>query len=232
MRRRAWLLAGLLLLGGPGARAQEATIASLQAPAERVLRFRSDLRLDSIQVRKLGELAKLQVAALTKATSAFLRAEADLLDAMRSDDLAIRRTALEKRARMAIDAEMIRLRAEKDTRAVLTEMQADLAPILFMEMQERRERTHPLWESQVAPLPLNASPFVVPDSGNARIAVDPLTAEIYVGDSLAGTGRLAMRLPLGQHTLKFRTPACVEVVQVTIVKGPPATVAHKMACMK
>ena len=231
MRHRAWLL-GLMILAGHSARAQETGI-SFESPADRILRFRSELALDSAQVLKLRELAKSQVPALTKATAAFLRAEADLLDATRNPDLAIRRVAMEKRARVAIDGEMIRLRAERDTRAVLTSRQVELVPIVTASApDEGRERTHALWESQVSPLPLNAISLAIPDSGNVRITVEPLTTEIYVGDRLAGQGRLAARLPLGAHTLKFRTPACMETVQVTITKGPPAILTHKMGCSK
>jgi hypothetical protein len=205
----------------------------LTAPAERVLRLRAELGLDSIQVAKLRDLSRTQSVALSKATSAFLRTEADVVDASRSEDLAIRRTALERRSRSAIDGEMLRLRNEKETTGLLTARQNDLLGILTTTMaNDSGARYHAVWESQVMPLPLNAVAFVVPDSGNMRVTVDPLTTEIYIADKLVGFGRLATRLPLGQHVLKFRTPDCIEERRIVVEKGPPTIVTHKMNCLK
>ena len=205
----------------------------LIAPAERVLRLRAELGLDSSQVAKLRDLSRSQSLALSKATAAFLRAEADVVDAARSEDLAVRRAALERRSKSAIDGEILRLRSEKETAAVLSAKQNELLGFLAATMpDDSGARYHAIWESQVAPLPLNAVAFVVPDSGNMRVTVDPLTTEIYIADKLVGFGRLATRLPLGQHTLKFRTPDCIEERKVVVEKGPPTIVAHKMSCAK
>lgn len=205
-------------------------LSPLTAPAERVLRLRSELGLDSSQVAKLRDLSRTQSIALSKATSAFLRAEADVVDAARSEDLAVRRGALERRSKSAIDGEMLRLRSERETTVLLTARQNDLLGVLTATANDSSARSHAIWESQVMPLPLTAVAFVVPDSGSMRVTVDPLTTEIYIADKLVGFGRLATRLPLGEHTLKFRTPDCIEEQRVVVGKGPPTIVTHKMSC--
>jgi hypothetical protein len=164
-------------------------VAPLTAPAERVLRLRSELALDSIQVAKLRDLSRTQSAALGRATSAFLRAEADVVDAGRSEDLVLRRGALERRSKAAIDGEMLRLRGEKDTAAVLTSRQNDLlGTLLATTASDSSARSHAIWESQVTPLPLNAVAYVVPDSGTMLVTVEPLITEIYLADSISPTG--------------------------------------------
>jgi hypothetical protein len=177
----------------PGAGAQD--LSPLTAPAERVLRLKSELVLDSAQVVKLRDLSRTQAASLSRATSAFLRAEADVVDASRTEDLVVRRAALERRSKAAIDGEMTRLRSEKETAALLTSKQRELLGILTATMaNDSGARYHAVWESQVAPLPLYATAFVVPDSGNVRVTVDPLIAEIYIADKLVGFGRLTTQL--------------------------------------
>jgi hypothetical protein len=223
----------MFLLVTQGALAAGQTIAPLASPAERILRFRVDLRLDSTQTGRLRELARGQGDELARATSTFLRAEADLMDASRSNDLGTRRSAMEKRSKAAIEGEMTRLRAERDARALLTAKQVRSLDILLAETaNDPGVRTRPIWASQVAPLPLAALAFVTADSGNVRIAVDPLTTEIFVGNRSAGFGRVALRLPVGNHTVKFRTAACIDTLVVRIEMGPRPVITHKMSCQK
>ena len=127
---------------------------------------------------------------------------------------------------------MIRLSAEKESRAVLTTAQADRLDILLTESEDASTRTRPIWESQVAPLPLNAIPFAAPDSGSVRIAVAPLTTEVFFDDRSVGFGRVQLRAAIGTHTLKFRSPGCTETLQVTVSKGPQAVIAHRISCAK
>jgi hypothetical protein len=229
MRRRISLLVFLLM--APTALAMAQNVAALLVPAARILRYRTDLRLDSAQAGRLRDLTREQNEVLGRATSAFLHAEAELVDATRSSDMGIRRAAMEKRSRAAVDGELARLRAEKDARALLTNRQVTMLDILLTETVDD-PRTHPIWESQVAPLPLNAMPFAAPDSGDVRIAVSPLTAEIYVDDRLIGFGRVAIRLPVGNHGLKFRTPSCTDTRALLIAKGPPSVLTQQMSCGK
>ena len=205
----------------------------MTAPADRVLRLKSELGLDSAQVVKLRDLSRTQATSLSRATSAFLRAEADVVDASRTEDLVVRRAALERRSKAAIDGEMTRLRSEKETAALLTAKQKELLGILAATTaSDSGARYRAVWESQVAPLPLYATALAVPDSANVRVTVDPLIAEIYIADKLVGFGRLTTQLPVGRHTIKFRTPACVEERVVEVTKGPPTVVNHKMGCEK
>ena len=68
------------------------------------------------------------------------------------------------------------------------------------------------------------------DSGILRITPDPLSAEILVEDRSMGFGRMQLTLSVGQHTVKFRSPNCVEAVTVTVQKGDRAPLSHKMSC--
>jgi hypothetical protein len=181
---------------------------------------------------KLRDLGRSQNAALARATSNYLRAEADLLEASRATDLGTRRAAMERRSKAAIDGEMLRLSAEKEARAVLTSRQADLLDIVMTESDDSNARNRPIWESQIAPLPLNAIPFAAPDSGALRIAVDPLTTEVFLDDRSVGFGRVQLRVALGGHTLKFRSPGCTETKQIVVAKGPQAVIAHQVKCPK
>jgi len=227
MRRRIPLL--LFLLVTPLTLATAQNVATLVTPADRILRFRTDLRLDTTQMGKLRDLAVEQKDALGRATSAFLHAEADLVDAGRSSDIGNRRSAMEKRSKMAIEGEMIRLRAEKDARSLLTTKQITLLDILLTESVDDA-KTHPIWESQVAPLPLTALPFAAPDSETVRIVVDPLTTEIIVDNQAVGFGRVAMRVPIGMHVFKFRSPNCTDTKQIVVAKGDRAPISHRMSC--
>src|SRR5215208_2361955 len=121
MRRRISLL--LFLLVTPSAPAIAQNVAPIVAPADRILKIRAELKLDSAQMAKLRELGRSQSSALTKATSTYLRAEADLLEASRAPAIGPRRAAMEKRSKAAIEGEMVRLSAEKEARAILTAKQ-------------------------------------------------------------------------------------------------------------
>jgi hypothetical protein len=232
MRYRALMAVVCLCCSSAPAIGQDVSTAAI-IPAERILRLRGELELDSVQIGKLRDLEKLQAAAVSKVAAVYLRAEADLLDAMRSDDLVIRRLALEKRSKAAIDAELIRLKADKDARALLSAKQNGALGLLVSvptgALHDNRRAS--LWESLVTPVGF-VSLIAEPDSAEIRIAADPLGAEIYLADRLVGYGRVAARLPVGAHTVKFRTPSCTESVVVTVVKGPPAMVTHKMACSR
>ena len=228
MRRRI----SLFLLVTPFALGATQNVAPLAAPADRILKVRLELKLDSVQVARLRDLGGAQRAALGKATSNYLRAEADLLDASRSADLGARRTAMEKRSKAAVEGEMLRLGAEKEARAVLSTKQADLLDILLTESEDASTRSRPIWESQVAPIPLLAIPFAAPDSETVRIAVMPLTAEIFVDNRSVGFGRVALRAAVGAHTIKFRTPACTDTKQLVVATGDRTPIAHRMSCQK
>src|SRR5207247_543524 len=127
-----------------------------------------------------------QVAGLAKFTAAYLRADADLLDASRKDDIAIRRLALEKRAKIAIDAEVARLQAEKDSRAVLSaDQKAKLEVILDIGEPGMKGKRQALWTPLVAPATLGGlnyalldSAAVPSDSNLVRFRVIPSFAEI------------------------------------------------------
>jgi hypothetical protein len=181
---------------------------------------------------KLRELGDKQGASLARATSSYLRAEADLLETSRGSDFGARRSAMEKRAKAAIEGEMVRLAAEKEARAVLTARQVDLLDIILTESEDSSNRHRPIWDSQTAPLPLTVVPFAVADSETVRIAVTPLTAEIFVDNQAAGFGRVAVRLPVGAHMLKFRSPACIDTKPIVVAKGDRTPVAHRMSCAR
>jgi hypothetical protein len=221
----------LLLLLTPGVLVAQG-VAPFIAPADRILKVRVELRLDTTQMLKLRDLGRAQGSVLARAISNYLRAEADLLDASRGSDAGARKAALEKRSRAAIDGEMIRLAAEKEARAVLTARQASLLDIVAAESDDAMVRARPIWESQVEPLVLNAIPLSAPDSGTLRVAVEPLTTEIFIGDRSAGYGRVQLRLPLGNHTLKFRSPRCTDTLVVALEKGPQSAVTHRMSCVR
>ena len=223
-------IAGLFLLVTLGSVAGAQNVTPVVSPAERILSLRSALRLDTAQTTRLRELARGQMTALGKATTAFLRAEADLVDASRGSDASVRRTAIEKRSRAAIDGEMIRLSADKEARAILTSNQLNMLDLLLTEADDASMRSRPIWDSQVAPIPLNAVPFATPDSGNIRIAVTPLTTEIWIGDRSVGFGRVAMRLPVGSYMLRFRGTGCIDSLAVRIEKGPRPAITHRMSC--
>jgi Spy/CpxP family protein refolding chaperone len=232
MRQRVILVVLLLMCVASLSAAQDVPAPAI-VPAERLLQLRAELSLDDAQAEKLGALAKVQAAAIAKVAAAYLRAEADLIDAARNEDLAVRRVALERRAKAAIDAEMIRLRAEKDARALLTPKQAGLLPSTLSSYGTEMTpvRTSAIWGSLVAPQSLIV-PVAESDSVETRIVVSPLTAQIYIGDRLVGSGRSLVRLPVGQHILKFRTPACLEQMVIVVAKGPQSPVTHTMACSR
>lgn len=223
-RRRVASLAAVLCLALP-LHAQE----SPSVPAAIALQLRSGLELTDAQVVKLQELIKKQERLLSNATTAYLRAEADVMDASRSEDLVIRRAALEKRAKTAIDAEMIRLKAEKDVRAILTAKQVALYPEMFAVNGDGQRRA--LWRPVVAPNNLTIPAEATVDSGEVRISLSPNYAGIYLGGELRGTGRRLMILPVGKHELKFSAAGCTEVVvPIEVTKGPPVIISQALTC--
>jgi hypothetical protein len=230
MPRRTCLLLFLLVTSPALTVAQ--SVAPIPAPADRILRVRAELKLDTTQMLKLRELGNRQGAALARATSNYLRAEADLLETSRGSDFGARRSAMERRSKAAIEGEMVRLGAEKEARAVLTARQLDLLDIILTESEDSSTRNRPIWDSQTAPLPLTAVPFAVADSETVRIAVTPLTSEIFVDNQSAGFGRVAVRLPVGAHMLKFRSPSCIDTKPIVVAKGDRAPVAHRMSCAR
>lgn len=236
-----WLSAGLALsVFAAPAMAQDSASARAPAydppiPARAFLSFRAELELSDAQVAKLKTLETTQVVALTKATAAFLRAEADLLDIKR-DDLAAYRVALEKRAKVAIDAEVIRLQAEKDSRAVLTADQRTKAGAIDGLQSLRTTNDVTVWQSVVAPPPVTrmVNRGIVPDSTEVRISVTPTYADIYLDGVKIGSGRRFVSLPVGGHTLLYHAEGCTDIVlPISVAKGPPMVVPpQKLTCSK
>jgi hypothetical protein len=228
MARFAPLLIGLLCIAAP-LRAQDPQAAPV--PATILLAMGSDLVLDSAQARKLRELETLQTAALAKANAMFLRAEADVIEAGRTDDPLARRTALEKRARSAIDAEIMRLKWEKDARAVLTAKQSQSLPASIAAAAPRGTKPM-LWRPLVAPLSLSI-PIEAVDSGEVRISVTPNYADIYINGEKRGTGRRFMFLPVGEHEVMLSAAGCErKTVRVTVIKNGPTLVSQTLTCTK
>src|SRR3954470_11041761 len=93
----------LILLAVAAALATAQNVAPLVAPADRILKLRAELRLDTAQQSRLRDLGRSQSLALGRASSNYLRAEADLIEASRASDFGVRRIAMEKRSRAAID---------------------------------------------------------------------------------------------------------------------------------
>lgn len=218
-------LAIVTLVAGVAGAQESASVAGV--PAAMALQAQARLSLDSGQTAKLRDLARTQTAAMEKATAAYLRAEADLLDASRSDDLAVRRAALEKRSRLAIDAEMIRARSEKDVRAVLSSRQN----AILYDPWAARGRARVPWQGLVAPAPLAAAGDAAADSGEVRVSVTPNHADIYLNDEKMGTGRRFITLPVGKYDLRLFAIGCTEVViPVEVQKGRPVIVSQSLQC--
>ena len=200
-------------------------------PAHAILALRDDLQLTDGQVSKLKALETTQFALLSRETAAFLRAEADLLDAIRRDDLAVRRLALEKRAKIAIDAEVARLQADKDARALLTaDQRAKLATIGEPQGISGVSNEVAVWQSIVAQPPLTRTLHYAPvlDSTEVRISVMPIYADIYVDDVKIGSGRRFAKLAIGQHMLLYHATGCTDVtLAISVNKGPPIVVPRQ-----
>jgi Spy/CpxP family protein refolding chaperone len=199
-------------------------------PARSILALRDDLQLTEAQVSKLRSLETTQLALLSRETAAFLRAEADLLDAIRRDDLAVRRLTLEKRARVAIDAEVARLQTEKDARAVLTADQRAKLAALGEPQGSGVSREVAVWQSIVAQPPLTRALHFAPplDSTEVRISVMPIYADIYLDGIKIGSGRRFVKLAIGQHVLLYHAAGCTDVtLPILIEKGPPIVVPRQ-----
>lgn len=214
---------------------RSAAIYEPRVPARSVLALREELHLSDAQVSRLKTLEALQVASLGRATAAFLRAEADLLDANRGEDIVLRRAALEKRSRIAIDGEIARLQAEKDSRAVLT---ADQRAKLVSVSPEPSTMSNDVavWQSIVAPPPLSriVRRADTADSVEVRMAVLPNYADIYLNGMKIGTGRKFVMLPVGRHELLYHAPGCTDIkLQITVEKGPPLLIpVQTLACIR
>jgi hypothetical protein len=218
-----------------GAGSIDSLLSPPPVPAQAILDARDDLKLTDAQLTRLQTLARTQVAGLVRMTASYLRAEADLLDATRKDDLAIRRLALEKRARIAIDGEIARLQGEKDARAVLAIDQRDRLQAMLDQVNTRPLRTiGPVWTPLVAPSQLAlrfGRDSVVRDSGTVRLKVIPSYAEIFIDGINIGTNFKQVMVPIGAHTVRFQAPGCGRAIeqQITVIKGqlliiPPVTI--------
>lgn len=230
MRRISLLLGLQCLLSAAGA--QEPPVPSI-VPASAVLYYRTELALTDSQVAKLEALAGAQTAALSKATAAYLRAEADLIDAARGEDLVLRRSALEKRSKLAIDGEITRLKSEKEARAVLTASQRTALSALEARPQNvaRTRAQAGLWQGVVGPTPVAFLAEPRTDSGEIRVSVIPNYADIYIDGEKRGVGRKYLQLPVGTYELKLHAVGCVAViVPITVEKGPPSVVSHTLSC--
>jgi Spy/CpxP family protein refolding chaperone len=222
MRRSALVLVGCFALAGY-ARAQDVSV-----PAGALLAMRERLSLDSAQLARLRELEKAQSPALARTMAAFLRAEADVIESSRGEDLVKRRFALEARSRVAIDAEIARIKGEKESRAVLTPKQ--LADIPDGGTSSRRAM---VWRDLVSPVSVAPPVIAVADSAEVRISVTPSYADIYLNGEKRGTGRKVLLLPIGIYELKFFAVGCTEVLQrIEIRKGPPLVLNQPLTCSK
>jgi Spy/CpxP family protein refolding chaperone len=217
--------------GGQASAPKDSLVAPTRVPAQSLLDVAEVLQLSEPQLARLRALARTQTATLSRMTASYLRAEADVLDASRKDDLVLRRLALEKRAKAAIDGEMSRLQEEKDSRAVLTADQREkLQGILDRIDTEPKVSQAALWSALVSPSPLTRRidlDSVVRDSGQVRLKVIPSYAEIYIDGAIIGTNFKQVSLPIGLHTATFKAPGCGSPVeqQITVIKGQLLIVA-------
>lgn len=202
------------------------TVGSL-APATVVLRLRDSLVLQDEQVARLIDLEKAQTTALAKATAAFLRAEADVIESAASLDLVARRKALESRAKVAIDADVARVKGEKDVRAMLSARQNaafDWPP---------PSSGAPLWHSLVTPVHLTLPAEQPVDSGEVRVSVTPNYADIYIDGVRRATGRKFFMLPVGKYELRLHAAGCQELAMpIEVAKGPPQLITRTLTCGK
>lgn len=201
-------------------------------PAAILLGLRADLALDSAQVRRLNDLETVQSAALAKANALFLRAEADVVESGLGQDPIARRAALEKRARIAIDAEVASLKWEKDARAVLTAKQSEVLPASIGAAAPRGSRPM-LWQQLVGPISLSVAVESAVDSGEVRISVTPNYADIYVNGEKRGTGRRFLILPVGSHDVELSAVNCDRMtVRIDVIKQQPTIVTQALTCRK
>jgi Spy/CpxP family protein refolding chaperone len=219
------LFAATALASGQSASPKDTLIAPPPVPAQSILDLRDSLQLSDAQLLKLRALARTQTTSLAHMTASYLRADADLLDASRRDDIAVRRLALEKRARIGIDGEIARLQGERDARALLTLAQRD-----HLQAMADRAETQPrgmpsaVWTPLVTPSAL-AYRFdrdsVVRDSGQVRLKVTPSYAEILIDGITIGTNFKQVTWAVGVHTVTFRAPGCGKPIeqQITVLKG-------------
>ena len=224
MRRCLALAVGAALTAG----AQSAPVV----PARAMLAVRDDLQLSTAQIARLRSLEAAQTATMNRATAAYLRAEADLLDAIRLDSLPLRRAALERRAKVAIDAEMARLQADREARAVLLQEQRDKLATLPRQSEALVVlKESAIWDALVAPPPATRLSPVVVDSAEVRITVTPTWADIYIDSTKVGTGKKFLWLPVGGHSVLVHAVGCKDaLVNITVEKGPAMIVTQTLNC--
>ena len=234
MRHRFVMCCALVLSLPAATAAQDRPAETGPAPAGAILTFRRELELSETQIAKLQALAQAQATALSRATSAYLRAEADLIDASRGEDLVVRRAALTKRATVAIEAEIARLKSEKDSRAILTPKQAGvLLALPGPASGDAKPARVALWQAIVTATTLTAFAGE-PDSAEVRLGVTPNHADIYIAGVKLGTGRKFVMLPVGRHEIQFHAAGCQDVVlPIAVIKGPPIVVpTQTLTCGK
>jgi Spy/CpxP family protein refolding chaperone len=229
---RMFRLALLLLFPSLVLRAQD--LPSPPVPALQLLQHQGTLELDSAQAAKLWSLARAQSTTLEKATAAFLRAEADVIDALQKDDLLPRKAALQKRATVATDGELARVKAEREARAILTARQRDVIDSIMASPRAQEASRVALWRPIVAPAPMVAPmPAVSADSGEVRITVQPTYADSWIDGDKRGTGRKIVMLPAGAHEVRMSAVGCtIAIDSVDVKKGPPAVLNRTLTCGK
>ena len=219
MRRHLAYLAGCICLAAP----LTAQDIARPVPAATALALTERLGLDSSQIVKLRDLEKAQSAALTKSVAALLRAEAEVVETSSGDDFVKRRSALEARSRAALDAELARLKWEKDARAVLKPRQlAELPPERPSSM---------LWPAPLSAVNLGPAAPSFADSGEVRLTVTPSYADIFVNGEKRGSGRKFLPLPVGAHAVEFAAVGCEpKSVRVEVLKDKPTIVIESLTC--
>lgn len=103
-------------------RMQDRRPENMGHPASALLRMRQQLGLTDAQVQRLEGLRQSPIPEVSE--SARLRAQADLVDAMRGDgNPEAARAALERIHKLQIDRQVAHIRARKEAREVLTAQQ-------------------------------------------------------------------------------------------------------------
>jgi Spy/CpxP family protein refolding chaperone len=118
-------------------------------PAAVLLRMRQQLNLTEAQVARLETLRKSPLTQVSE--SARLRAQADLVDAMRGDgNPEAARAALERMHKLQIDRQVAQIRARKEAREILTaEQKSQVDQLQRRLVDNRRDRVGPNGRGQV-----------------------------------------------------------------------------------
>lgn len=128
----------------PGARGERRGVARERlagggSPASGLLRLRSQLALTDDQVKRLESLRGANVP--QRNPSEELRAQADLMDAMKGDgNLAAARAAMDRMHKVRTDRAVAQLKLRQDARAVLTADQKTKLDNMRGAFGERRQR--------------------------------------------------------------------------------------------